>query len=122
MNVHQKKVQSVFAPTLPLAVVSLPLSTSEPISTTVVNAETPLKLVSNTPVYQNSSVSHAPRTQNQVTLPNSGSASTSSSLANGLFSFPTVDQIAKDIIESIIKYSHYKSTLEALIRKNSLLK
>ena len=116
-------VQSVLAPTLPPPVVSLSASTSELISTAAVNAETPLKLVIKTPVYTNSSsVSHAPITQNQVTVSNSDFATAYSSLGNDLFPFPSVEQIATDIIESIIKNSHYKSSLEALIRKNLLLK
>ena len=117
------KVHSVLAPTLSPPVVSVPLSTSGPVSTTAVNAETPLKLVIKTPVYKTSpSVSDAHCTQNQLTLSNSDSATTYSFLANDLFPFPSDEQIATDIIESIIKTSHYKSSLEALIRKHILLK
>ena len=117
------KVQSVLAPTLHPPVASVPLSTSEPISTTAANSETPLKLVIKTPVNQNSaSIAHAPRTQQQLTFTNSDSATTFSSIPNNLFPFPFVEQIAKDILESIIKNSHYKSSLEALIRKNILFK
>ena len=110
------------APTIPQPVVSLSALTSEPISTSFVNAETPLKLVIKNPVYQNSPASHAPRTQNQIIVSNSDSATTSSSFANDLFPFPSVEQIATDIIESIIKNSHCKTSLELLIRKNILLK
>ena len=72
-------MQSVVAPTISQPVVSLPALTSEPISKFVVNAETPLKLVIKTPVYQNSTALHAPRTLNQLTVSNSDFSTTYSS-------------------------------------------
>ena len=117
------KEQSVLGPTIPQPVMSLPASTSEPICTTAVNAEMPVKLVSKTPVQSNfPSASQAPRTQNKLTVSNSDSSTTYSSCANDLFPFPFVEQIATDIIESIIKNAHYKSSFESLIRKNILFK
>ena len=98
------KVASVLAPTLPLPVVSVPLSSSKHISTTAANAETLLEIVIKTAVYQNSpSVLHAPRIQNHLTVSNSYSATKYSSLPNGLFPFPSFMKIVSDIIESIIK-------------------
>ena len=89
----------MLAPIIPQPVVSLPASTSEPISTAAVNAETPFKLVIKTPVYTNApSASYAPRTQNKLTVLNFDSSTSYSSLSNDLFPFPTVEQIATDII------------------------
>ena len=65
---------------------------------------------------------HAPRIQNYFTLSNSYLATSYSSLANDLFTFSFVERIASDIIESFIKHSQYKLSIEALIRKNNLFK
>ena len=80
----------------------------------------PVKLVIKTPVYPNLSTStHFSRIQpTNVTTYSSASTTYSSSI----FPFPSAEQIASDVIQSIILHFNCKSALETMIRKNNLLK
>ena len=120
-----KPIQSVLAPSIPPPPKSHLLGTNElllqPALKTTVENTLPIQQVIKTPVYQNlNASSHTFRTHQPHT--HTINLSMNSGFATFIFPFPLAEQIASDVIKSIIQNFHCKTSLETFIRKINLLK
>ena len=117
-----KPIQSVLAPNLSPRPKTLLKTNKEnsPRKPEAAVENAPVKLVIKTPVYPNLSTStHSSRIQPPHIITN---PTASTMYSSSIFPFPSAEQIASDVIQSIILNFNCKSALETMIRKNNLIK